>query len=111
MLTFDKIFKRSYYVQRHASAPLLKERVAYLQYWFDCGTSVHTIRSVAQYLLRIVEFLHLERYKAIAFSDIEKSSNRWAKYQYNHPMKKAGFSKAGKERFTWYAIDWNHLTT
>ena len=29
-----------------------------------------------------------------------------AAYQYNHPQKRAKFSKCGKERFTWYAIDW-----
>lgn len=106
MFTFDKIISRKYYKEKHLHAPLLEERLTYLQYWLEQGTSLHTIRSIAQYLLRIIEFLHLEKYKVITLDEIEKAATRWAEYQYNHPQKKAAFSKAGKERFTWYAIDW-----
>ena len=106
MFTFDQIINRKYYREKHIQAPFLEERLTYLQHWLDRGISLHTVRSIAQYLLRIIEFLHLEKYKVITLAEIEKSSNRWAKCQYNHPQKRAAFSKAGKERFTWYAIDW-----
>jgi len=106
MFSFDQIINRKYYREKHIHAPFLEERLTYLQYWLDRGISLHTIRSIAQYLLRIIEFLHLEKYKVITLAEIEKSATGWAKYQYNHPQKKAAFSKAGKERFTWYALDW-----
>ncbi len=106
MFTFDQIFKRSYYIDKHVDAPLLEERLDYLQYWNERGSSLHTLTSVAQYLLRIVEFLHPEIEGIITLAQIEKSATDWGKYQYNHPQKKASFSKTGKERFIWYATDW-----
>ena len=36
---FDQIIKRSYYRQKHLDAPLLDERLAYIQYWADQGRS------------------------------------------------------------------------
>ena len=106
MVTLEQICKRSYYRERHIHAPLLQERLQYLQYWADRNISHHTLKSIAQYLLRIVEYLHLENGKIITLAEIEKAADRWAKYQYNHPQKKASFSKAGKTRFTWYALNW-----
>ncbi len=96
----------SYYRQRHISAPLLQERLQYLQYWADRNRSLQSLQSIAQYLLRIVEFLHLEKPCIISLAQIEKSATDWAKYQYDHPQKKAAFSKTGKKRFIWYSIDW-----
>lgn len=106
MVTVEQICKRSFYRKRHINTPLLQERLQYLQYWADKNRSHHTLQSIAQYLLRIVEYLHLENGKIITLAQIEKAANRWAKYQYNHPQKKASFSKTGEKRFTSYAIDW-----
>ena len=106
MVTLEQICKRAYYRERHIHTPLLQERLQYLQYWADRNTSHHTLKSIAQYLLRIVEYLHLENDRIITLAQIEKAAIRWAKYQYNHPQKKAAFSKTGKDRFTWYALDW-----
>ncbi|MBP6023826.1 tyrosine-type recombinase/integrase [Ferruginibacter sp.] len=106
MVTLEQICKRSYYRERHIHTPLLQERLQYLQYWVDRNTSLHTLKSIAQYLLRIVEYLHLENSGTITLPQIEKAAIRWAKYQYNHPQKKASFSKTGKKRFIWYAVDW-----
>ncbi len=103
---FDQIIKRSYYRQRHLDAPLLAERMKYIQYWIDKGRSLSTLQAVANYLLRIVEFLHLTSRRVVKLKEVENAANTWASYQYNHPQKRAEFSKCGKERFTWYAIDW-----
>jgi len=106
MVTIEQICKRSYYRERHIHTPLLEERLQYLQYWADRKTSLHTLKSIAQYLLRIVEYLHLENGKVISLAQIEKAATRWAKYQYNHPQKRASFSRTGEERFIWYALNW-----
>jgi integrase/recombinase XerD len=103
---FQKIIKRSYYRQRHLDAPLLNERIKYIQHWADKGRSLSTLQAVANYLLRIVEFLHLKSRRVVKLKEVENAANAWASYQYNHPQKRAEFSKCGKERFTWYAIDW-----
>ena len=106
MITLEQICKRSFYRQRHIHTPLLGERLHYLQYWADREIPLHTLQSIAQYLLRIVEYLHVENGKVISFAQIEKAANHWAKLQYNHPQKRASFSKTGEKRFTWYALDW-----
>ena len=106
MITLEKICKRSYYRERHIHTPLLAERLQYLQYWADRNTPLHTLKSIAQYLLRIVEYLHVENGQIINLAQIEEAANRWAKLQYNHPQKRASFSKTGEKRFTWYALDW-----
>ncbi len=106
VVTLEEICKRSYYRERHIHTPLLTERLQYLQYWADRNTPLHSLQSIAQYLLRIVEYLHLENGGIISLAQIEKSATDWANYQYNHPQKKAAFSKTGKRRFIWYSIDW-----
>lgn len=103
---FEKMFKRPYYIKRHLNAPLLEERLKYIQHWTELGRSKQTITTIAQYLLRIVEFLPLETNNMISFKQVEEAADRWAKYQSNHPQKRAPFSKCGRERFTWYASNW-----
>ncbi len=106
MITLEQICKRSYYRERHIHTPLLGERLQYLQYWADRNTPLHTLQSIAQCLLRIVEYLHLENGKVISLAQIEEAATRWAKLKYNHPQKRASFSKTGQKRFTRYALDW-----
>jgi len=103
---FEKMFKRPYYVKRHINAPLLEERLKYIQYWTDLGRSKQTLMTIAQYLLRIVEFLPLETNNFITIKQVEEAADYWAKYQSNHPQKRSSFSRCGKERFAWYAINW-----
>jgi site-specific recombinase XerD len=102
---FDQVIKRAYYLNKHLEAPLLKEREAYLQYWADKGLSRHTLKSIADYLLRIVEFLHLEIEGIITLETLEKAATAWGGFQFNHPMKKS-FSNSGKRRFMKYSVDW-----
>jgi integrase/recombinase XerD len=103
---FNKIFKRAYTVKKHVHAPLLTERLKYLQYWNERTNSLNTLQSVAQYLLRIVDYLHLKKTGVVTIEQLESAADKWGRYQYNHPQKKAAFSKAGKERFIWYATNW-----
>lgn len=59
---FEEIFTAPFTRQRHRNAPLLKQRLAYLQTFRDVGAARHTLRQKAERLLRIAEqapeFLH-----------------------------------------------------
>jgi len=103
---FEKIIKRSYYRQRHFDAPLLDERIKYIQYWSEKGRSQSTLKAIANNLLRVVEFLHLKTRRIVTLKEVKNAAKSWGSYRYNHPQKRAKFSKCGEERFTWYAIDW-----
>ncbi len=103
---WEQIIGRSYYRQQHLDAPLLQERTAYIQHWIEKGRTRNTLRVIANYLLRIIEFLNLKSPRIVTLNEIEEAANAWASHQYNHPQKKVEFSQQGKERFMWYAIDW-----
>ena len=85
----DQVIKRAYYLNKHLEAPLLKERQDYLQHWASKGVCQHTLKSIADYLLRIVQFLHLQNDGTITLEAVEKAGSAWAKFQFNHPMKKS----------------------
>lgn len=102
----DQLIKRAYYLNKHLEAPLLKERQEYLQYLSVKGLCRHTLKSIADYLLRIIQFLHLkDDGSIITLQAIEKAAVAWSNFQFNHPMKKA-FSKTGEKKFTVRSIDW-----
>jgi len=100
-----QVIRRAYYLNKHLEAPLLKEREEYLEYLADRGLYRETLKITAEYLLRIVEFLHLEKVRLVSIEDIEKAAAAWAKSKHHHPMKKK-FSKSGGKRFTLLSIDW-----
>jgi len=82
-----QVIRRAYYLNKHLEAPLLKEREEYLEYLAGKGLYRETLKITAEYLLRIIEFLHLEEEKMISMEDIEKAANAWAKSKHHHPMK------------------------
>jgi integrase/recombinase XerD len=101
----EQLIKRAYYLNKHLEAPLLRERQDYIQHWASKGVCQHTLKSIADYLLRIVQFLHLENTGIITLEVVNNAASAWGKFQSNHPMKKS-FSKTGEKRFVWFSIDW-----
>lgn len=74
---FDQIFKRPYTTRKHTDAPLLEQRLIYLQRWNGRTPSLNTLKENAQYLLRIIEFLNLETNTAvITTEEIEEAANK-----------------------------------
>ena len=57
----EQLIKRKFYLDKHLRSPLLKEREDYLLFWAEKGFANSTLKSIAAYTLRIVEFLHLEK--------------------------------------------------
>ena len=104
---FEELIKRSYYAKKHMEAPLLAERIQYVQQWIDRGYPRSTVTSVAQYLLRIIEFIPLKTTKrTITIQEVETAADKWASYKSNHPQKRKSFSAKAKKSFMWYSIDW-----
>jgi len=100
-----QVIKRAFYLKKHLEAPLLKEREEYLQYLANKGNGRYMLKCTADYLLRIIQFLHLDRNSTITIEAIEKGAAAWGGFQFNHPMKKS-FSKSGEKKFVLIAIDW-----
>jgi site-specific recombinase XerD len=100
-----QVIRRDYYLKKHLQAPLLKEREEYLQYLADQGYCRETVKNTAEYLLRIIQFLHLEADRIITIEAIESAAAAWARSPHHHPFKKK-FSKSGGKKFVLVAIDW-----
>jgi len=103
---FEKINKRPFYRKMHLTAPLLNERIEYLEYLERCGYPLSSIKDAANYLLRIVELLNLTTKRTITRQEIEDGVIAWAQHQYNHPQKKNSFSKTSEERFIRCVTNW-----
>jgi integrase/recombinase XerD len=101
----NQVIRRAYYLKHHLEAPLLKEREEYLQYLAAKGLCRTTIKINAEYLLRIIQFLHLEKDGIITKSAIEKAADAWANSKHHHPFKES-FSKSGGRKFVLVSIDW-----
>src|SRR5262249_37345490 len=103
---FEWLFKRKDSIQRQLQAPLLEERLRYLQYWYDNGATFLTLRRFANYLLVIVKVLKPETRDLVTFSDIIKATTRFdnrSNHRNNQP--KRGLSKNSKS-FKRIAIQW-----
>lgn len=103
---FEWLFKHKDSIQRQLQAPLLEERLKYLQYWYDNGATFNTLRRYANYLLVIVKALKLETHDLITFSDIAKATKRLnSRSNQRNNQGKHGLSKNSKN-FKRIAIHW-----
>jgi integrase/recombinase XerD len=74
---FHQIFKYSRIIARHLAAPLVKQRLNYLNYRASLGATTTTLRIEAGYLLAIVDYLKLEPAGNVSSSEIEVAAERW----------------------------------
>jgi len=100
---FNRIFQSKHAIKRHIDTPLLNERLEYLQYWFDNGAKLKTLRAIAQILLSVICYLKLEEKKVITILDISKAAKKYANRPYR---KKCKFSKNAEAYFNWHATQW-----
>lgn len=106
LVLFYEIFERKHAIDRHSNAPLLEERMQYLKYWANNGAKTATLRNIAQYLLRVAEYVNVKNKKAITKKEIVQAANKWACYQSTNPQKRSDFSMFAKKRFIGHAVSW-----
>ena len=101
---FGELYKITDTLERHLNAPLLEERISYLEYQKNNGNKVPELKRTASYLLRIVELLHLEDGRCITFKELIEAANKWGR------TKKQGietpFYKYGKKHFVNLGLSW-----
>jgi len=103
----ERIIKRKFYLQKHLDAPLLKEREDYLKQIEAEGRSRTYLLSIADYLLRMVELLHLsdDKLDRISLAEVSNAADEWARTIKNHPMKRKS-TPSSKAKFMRLALDW-----
>ena len=103
---FNQLFKYTYCITKHTNAPLLAERLKYLQSWQELGIAHDTLTSIAGHLIRIVDYLQLDTRDVITLEEVEVAADRWARYQCKYTQKRVVFSEGSKIRFIRYATHW-----
>ena len=103
---FNRIFERRHALRRHTNAPFLKERLMYLQKWADGGATPNTLRSMAYYLLAVIDFLKLDKKDGATPKDIQKAAEKWAMRTTGNIYLKRDFSNISKRRFKSIATNW-----
>ncbi|MEJ7737193.1 MAG: site-specific integrase [Chitinophagaceae bacterium] len=102
---FNRLFERRNALLRHTTAPLLKERLEYLQYWADNGAVENSLRRIAQYLLVVMDYLKFFKLRMVPVNEIERAAEKWAiKQSILH--RKSSYSKFAKARFICDACHW-----
>lgn len=76
---FEKIFKRKNTILLHFNAPLLDERIRYLQYWKKNGAVDVTLRRMAHIVLSVAKSLNLKGKKLVTITEINEAANKWDK--------------------------------
>lgn len=102
----NKLFTRPDTIVHHQTAPLAKERLAYLNHLASRGSALSSLRQTAPYLLRIMDRLHLDEPpdRMISVAEIEQAANQWARRRKKGRYHKPGACSNG--RFVSIATSW-----
>lgn len=76
---FEKIYSRKNNILRHSQAPLLNERIKYLQYWEKNGAVKATLRRIAQIILSIAENFNWKCKRLFTIEEINEAAKKWDK--------------------------------
>lgn len=73
---FSWLFKRQKAIQRQVNAPMLQERLKFLQFYRDNGSTIKTLRRFANYLLVVINIFKLQKNQIIPISTINKEAQK-----------------------------------
>jgi integrase/recombinase XerD len=77
----DTLLELSFALNRHRDAPLLEERLAFLKYLQERGTSRAALRNVSGQLLHVIDVLHLETLRDVSAGEVKEAARRWGERQ------------------------------
>ena len=101
---FNQLFKCPRTIERHLAAPLVEQRLRYLNYCALRGASTTTLRLEAAYLLAITDRLNLQAEGQVSQADIDAAANLWIARPNQCHRKKD--SSATKRKFITAARHW-----
>jgi integrase/recombinase XerD len=76
-IMFDELFTSRQAIDRHSNSPLLEERLRYLAHCGAQGSTISSLRLIAQHLLVFIEQFDLEVEHNVGLEQIQKAANVW----------------------------------
>ncbi len=77
----DTLLELPFALNRHRDAPLLEERLAFLKYLQERGTSRAALRNVSGQMLHVIDLLNLETLRDVSADEIKEAARRWGEQQ------------------------------
>lgn len=102
---FHKIFERPHAIKKHTNAPLLEERLIYLQYWENNGAFPGTLRILSYYLLIIIDYMKFYQIRKVGLDEITEAADKWS-HQASLYRRQNTYSKSAKTHFVKDALGW-----
>lgn len=96
---FNSLFECRHILKRHILAPLLKERLLFLQHYKNSGVVKSTLQRAAEQLLRIMEQLKFYELRKVTIEEIIQTAIDWDNRN-NYKTSRE------RNRFIFYASSW-----
>ena len=93
----DTLLELPFALNRHRDAPLLEERLAFLKYLQERGTSRAALRNMSGQLLHVIDLLKLETLRDVSVDEVKGAARRWGEQQRtNASQRYLKFDPAGR---------------
>lgn len=103
---FDQIFRDNATIQKHLKAPLLHERLMYLQYCAKNGAPHSTLCRKAHCLLIIINFLNLGIKGKVSIKEIQRAADKWGNQSTCCEYRRLAFSNRSMMTFKKVSVEW-----
>lgn len=100
----ETLLERQFSLNRHREAPLLSERISFLRYLQEQGTSRTALRNLSGQLLHVIRLLKLETLRDVEVGEIKDAARRWGEEQRSNP--KARSYVRSESYFEYVANKW-----
>jgi integrase/recombinase XerD len=105
MTLFESLFKDRAAVRRQLTAPLCRERIAFLTYMQEHDRKRNTVRAMASHLLQINRTLGFSNgMRVVTMEELKNAGREWAKYI--GPLRQRGPGKWSYELYMRIARGW-----
>ena len=103
----ETLLERRFSLNRQKNAPLLPERVAFLEHLQKQGTSRAALSGVSWQLLHVIDLLKLETLRDVSVDEIREAARRWGEQQRSNP--RARTYVRTESYFGYVAKKWLHF--
>ena len=103
----DTLLELPFALNRHRDAPLLEERLAFLKYLQERGTSRAALRNVSGQMLHVIHLLKLETLRDVSVEEVKEAARRWGEQQ--RANAKARTYVRTQSYFEYVAKKWLHF--
>lgn len=101
---FQVLFTNGRTIDRHRRAPLLEERLRYLQHCAEAGARLSTLRTIAAHQTNLVHFLDLHQDDRVGVAQVEAAASQWSLRSGRRSKRPA--RPEARQQFFGHAIRW-----